>query len=139
MISDYLSSQGREGGRKNCPPYLKTKLGSSEFGTRLELSVRSGLVALRGCLSPEAPSQRPQAPPGQARMEGKRTLCLRLTALPTRPCTGEFLVWLSWLKIQLVSMKMRVRSLALISGLRIRHCRELQCKSQLMLGCGIDP
>ena len=27
-----------------------------------------------------------------------------------------------------------VRSLALLSGLRIRHCHELQCRSQMWLG-----
>ena len=30
-------------------------------------------------------------------------------------------------------MKMRVRSLALLSGLRIRHCHELRCRSQTRL------
>ena len=38
-------------------------------------------------------------------------------------------------RIQLVSMRMRVRSLALFSGLRIRHCHELWCRSQT----GLDP
>ena len=34
-------------------------------------------------------------------------------------------------------MRMRVRSLALLSGLRIRHCYELQCKSQMQLGSSV--
>ena len=46
-------------------------------------------------------------------------------------------------KTQLVSMRMRVPSLASFSGLRVRCCRELWCKSQAWLessvaiyGCG---
>ena len=31
-------------------------------------------------------------------------------------------------------MRLQVRSLALLSGLRIRHCRELWCGSQMQLG-----
>ena len=42
-----------------------------------------------------------------------------------------------WKQIQLVSMKMRVRSLASLSGLRIQHCRELWCRSPPQLGSGI--
>ena len=41
----------------------------------------------------------------------------------------EFLLWLSGLRIRLVSMRMRVRSLALLSGLRVWHCHELWCRS----------
>ena len=37
-------------------------------------------------------------------------------------------------RIQLVSMKMRVQPLGLISGSAIQHCRELWCKSQRRLG-----
>ena len=40
-------------------------------------------------------------------------------------------------QIQLVSMRMRVQSLALLSGLRIRHCHELWCRSQIPLGSRI--
>ena len=36
-------------------------------------------------------------------------------------------------QIQLVSMRMWVQSLALLSGLRIWHCRELRCRSQTQL------
>ena len=38
---------------------------------------------------------------------------------------------------RLVSMRTQVRSLALISGLRIRHCHELWCRSQMWLGSGV--
>ena len=34
-------------------------------------------------------------------------------------------------------MRMQVRSLALLSGLRMQHCRELWCRSQTWLGSGI--
>ena len=40
-------------------------------------------------------------------------------------------------RIRLVSMRMQVRSLALLSGLRIRRCRELWCRSQMWLGSGV--
>ena len=38
------------------------------------------------------------------------------------------------IRIRLVSMRMQVRSLALLSGLRIQHCHELWCGSQMWLG-----
>ena len=38
---------------------------------------------------------------------------------------GEFLLWLSRLRTQLASMRLRVPSLASLSGLRIWHCRKL--------------
>ena len=44
-----------------------------------------------------------------------------------------FALWLSGLGIQLVSMRMQVQSLALLSGLRIQRCRELWCRSQMQL------
>ena len=46
----------------------------------------------------------------------------------------ESLSWLSGLGSRLVSMKMQVWSLALVSGLRIQHCCELWCRSQIWLG-----
>ena len=42
--------------------------------------------------------------------------------------TGEFLLWLRGLRTRLVSMRMRVPSLASLSGLRIQCCRKLQCR-----------
>ena len=45
----------------------------------------------------------------------------------------EFPLWFSGLRTQPVSMRMQVRSLASLSGLRIRHCRELWCRSQRRL------
>ena len=46
----------------------------------------------------------------------------------------EFLLWLSRLQTQLVSMRMWVQSLAYLSELRIQHCREWWCRSQTQLG-----
>ena len=37
-------------------------------------------------------------------------------------------------QIQLGTMRLKVRSLALLRGLRLRHCRELWCRSQMWLG-----
>ena len=34
-------------------------------------------------------------------------------------------------------MRMQLRSLALLSGLRIQRCHELQCRSKMWLGSGI--
>ena len=42
-----------------------------------------------------------------------------------------------WKGIRLASMKTQVQSLALLSGLRIRRCRELWCRSQTQLGSGV--
>ena len=49
----------------------------------------------------------------------------------------KFLLWLSGLRNRVVvSMRMWVRSLALLSGLRLRRCRELWCRLQTRLGLG---
>ena len=40
-------------------------------------------------------------------------------------------------QIQLGTMKFWVRSLALLSGLRIQHCCELWCRSKTWLGSGV--
>ena len=40
-------------------------------------------------------------------------------------------------RIQLGTMRLQVRTLALLSGLRIWGCHELQCRSQRQLGSGI--
>ena len=45
----------------------------------------------------------------------------------------EFQLWLSGLQTWLVSMRTHVQSLASLSGLRIHHCCELQCRLQLQL------
>ena len=50
---------------------------------------------------------------------------------------GEFPSWLSRNKSDLVSTRTQVRSLALLSRLRIRRCRELWCRSQTRLGSGV--
>ena len=40
-------------------------------------------------------------------------------------------------QIRLGTMRFGVQSLALLSGLRIRHCQELWCRSQILLGSGV--
>ena len=50
----------------------------------------------------------------------------------------EFLLWLSGLHTQIVSMRMQIQYLALLSGLRIWHCRELWCSSQTQLWSGVN-
>ena len=42
-----------------------------------------------------------------------------------------------WKQIRLVSMTIRVQSLASLSGFRIRRCRDLWCRSQIRLGSRI--
>ena len=49
----------------------------------------------------------------------------------------EFLLWLSGLRTQLVSLRMPVGSLASLSGLRIQHCYKLQCGLQMCLRAGV--
>ena len=39
-----------------------------------------------------------------------------------------------WKRIRLESMRMKVQSLASLSGLRIWHCHELWCRLQMWLG-----
>ena len=45
--------------------------------------------------------------------------------------SGEFLLWLGRLRIQLVSMRMQVPSLISLGGLRIPSCHKLQCRSEM--------
>ena len=49
----------------------------------------------------------------------------------------ELLLWLRRLWTWLVCMRLWVWSLALLSGLRIRHCRELWCRTQMWLRSGV--
>ena len=49
----------------------------------------------------------------------------------------EVPVMAQWNRILLVSIRMQVRSLALLSWLRIQHCCELWCRLQMWLRCGI--
>ena len=42
-----------------------------------------------------------------------------------------------WLRTQLVSMRTQVRSLAALSGLRVRHCYKLWCRLPVRLGSHI--
>ena len=48
----------------------------------------------------------------------------------------ELQLWLSKLQTSVVSMRMRVRSLASLSGLRVWRCHELCCRLQMWLGSG---
>ena len=48
-----------------------------------------------------------------------------------------FLLWLNRLRTRLVSMRMQVRSQALLTGLGILCCCGLHCGSQMCLGSGI--
>ena len=43
-----------------------------------------------------------------------------------------------WKQIQLGTMRLQVLSLALLSGLRIRCCCELWCRSQMRLGSRVS-
>ena len=52
----------------------------------------------------------------------------------TKPKIGDFWLWHSGLRTQLVSMRIQVRSLASLSGLRVQRCCELWCRSQTRLG-----
>ena len=47
----------------------------------------------------------------------------------------EFPLWLSRLRTQLVSMRMQVQALALLSGFRIWHYHKLWCRSSYCVGC----
>ena len=42
-----------------------------------------------------------------------------------------------WKRIRVGTKRLQVRSLALLSGLRIRCCRELSCRSQMQLRSGV--
>ena len=50
----------------------------------------------------------------------------------------EFPLWFIWLRIWLVSIRMWVWSLVLLSGLRIWCCLKLQHRWQMWLGSGIS-
>ena len=46
-------------------------------------------------------------------------------------------IMVQWKRIRLGAMRLRVRSLALLSGLRIRRCHELWCRSHTQLRSGV--
>ena len=54
-----------------------------------------------------------------------------------KKCKLRVPVVAQWKQIQLGTMRLRVRSLASLSGLRIWCCHELWCKSQMWLRSGI--
>ena len=64
---------------------------------------------------------------------------LSTTVIPVyiRSPDWEFPLWLSGQRIQLGTMRVWVWSLASLSGLWIRHCCELWCRSQMWLGSGV--
>ena len=49
----------------------------------------------------------------------------------------EFLLWLSGLRAQQSVRRVKIWPLASLSGLRIRHCHELQCRCQMWLRSGV--
>ena len=49
----------------------------------------------------------------------------------------EFPIIVQWEQVQLVSMRMKVQSLASLGGLRIWCCHELWCRSKMWLRCRI--
>ena len=51
----------------------------------------------------------------------------------------ELSLWLSRLRTQLVSMRIQVRSLALLSGIRIWHCCRVRHRSQMWLHLQLQP
>uniref|UniRef100_A0A8D0Q4B3 Uncharacterized protein n=2 Tax=Sus scrofa TaxID=9823 RepID=A0A8D0Q4B3_PIG len=52
---------------------------------------------------------------------------------PSMLALDKFPSWLSGKRIRLGTMRLRVRSLALLRGLRIQCCRELWCRLQMQL------
>ena len=50
----------------------------------------------------------------------------------------EFLLWLTGLRTQLISMRMQVLSLALLSRLRIQSCHKVRHRPQTWLGSYFD-
>ena len=64
------------------------------------------------------------------------THCQQPIDSPAKESPGVPMV-VQWLMNQLVSMRTRVRSLAMLSGLRIQCCRDLWCRSQTWLRSGI--
>ena len=54
-----------------------------------------------------------------------------------KPELQEFPLRLSGLRTRLVSMRMRVQSLALLSGLKIQHCHKLWYRLQIRLGSSV--
>ena len=49
----------------------------------------------------------------------------------------EFLLWLNRLRTLIISVRMRVQSLAFLSGLKIRRYHKLWCRWKMWLGSGV--
>ena len=56
---------------------------------------------------------------------------------PVENSAGEYLLWLSRLRTQLVFMRIQIRSLVSLNGLRIQCCRELWHRSKMWLRPGV--
>ena len=50
---------------------------------------------------------------------------------------SEVPIMVQWKRIQLGTVRLQVRSLASLSGLRVRSCLELWCRSQMLLRSGV--
>ena len=57
--------------------------------------------------------------------------------LAIKNVSREFLLWFSRLRTQLVSMRTRVQSVALLRGLRIQRCHKLRHRSQMWPGSSV--
>ena len=68
-------------------------------------------------------------------------LSLILSGKVNRTChirtVREFPLWLSRLRTPLISLRMQVQSLALLSGSKIQHCWERLCRLQTRLLSGV--
>ena len=80
-------------------------------------------------------------PPARAlllRVGGLQTTISRTPGSSSEMQKLEFsLTMAQWRQIRLESTRTQVRPLASLSGLRIRHCQELWCRSQMRLGSGV--
>ena len=83
---------------------------------------------------PSPPRSRPQPTPRPSESQDQ-TLRPAMDHEKNAPST-VFPLWPSRLRTRLVPRRRQTRSLALLSGLRVWHCRELQCRSQTQLRSG---
>ena len=72
--------------------------------------------------------------------EDLKTASRQHLPFPPKTILQEVLLQRSWKQIHLLPLWMRVQSLALLSGLRIRHCHELWFRvtdtARIWRGCG---
>ena len=74
-----------------------------------------------------------------AQYSGHQLRDLQVAAEHLKCSWSGFLLWLSRLIVNrlIVSVRMWVQGLALLSGLRIQRCHKLQCRSQMWLGSSV--